>query len=111
VPELGLEASAEARERQVMEVERLDDDRRSALELLGHAFDVRRAGEAGRPPRKRLRVGRDGDLLARLDDAEGRIAQAGRADEPLGLCERKQVVEAPGLVALDEQRPALPVVL
>jgi hypothetical protein len=92
-----------------MDVQRLQHDRRSALEVVGDAFDVRCTREAGRAPRHSGRVRRDRDLLAFLDDANSRVAQAGRGDEALGLALREQVVEPARLVARDDERPALPV--
>jgi hypothetical protein len=109
VAEVDLERAAELREREVMYVERLEHDRRAALEVVGDAFHVCRPGEAGRAPRHSGRVRRDRDLLAFLDDANSRVAQAGRGDEALGLGLREQVVEPALLVARDDERPALPV--
>src|SRR5918995_5100491 len=109
MPQRALERAAEGAELGPMQMQALEHDRGAALPLGEHAIDVRRAGEAAGAPRDFRRVVADGELLVRLDEPESREAQPARRDEALDLGLREEVVVAPGLVALDNERPALPV--
>ena len=109
--ELGLELPAEGRQRRVLNLQGLEDDRRATLEFRRDALDARRPREWLRRPRDVLRVVGEDDLLALLDDAERRPAQATFGDAPLDLRDRKQVVEAPLLVARDEEGLLLPILV
>ena len=109
--ELALELAAELRERRVVVLERLQDDRRAAFELRRDPFYVGRPREGGRRPREVLRVVAEPDRGAFLDDAERRVAEAAGGDAPLDLGDRQQLVEAPLLVARDEEGFPLPVLI
>jgi hypothetical protein len=78
-----LQLAAEQREREVVQVQCLEDDRRPCRELGSDASDVGDAGEWCRPPREAARVVARRQLRIRLDEAEGRKAQGAGADEPL----------------------------
>jgi hypothetical protein len=95
----------------VLHLERLEDDRRAALELRRDALDAGRPREGLRRPWNVLRVVGENDLLALLDDAERRPAQPALRDTPFGLCDREQVLKAPLLVARDEEGLLLPVLV
>ncbi len=73
--ELSLEATAELGQRRVLQLERLEDDRRAAVELVGDPLDASRRRERLRRPRNVLRVVGEDDLLVFLDDSESRPAQ------------------------------------
>jgi hypothetical protein len=111
VTELGLEVTAELRERWVLQLERLEDDRRAALELGRDPLDPRRARERLRRPRNVLCIVGEDDLLALLDDAKRRPAEAAVGHAALDLCTRQQVEEAPLLVTRDEEGLRLPVLV
>src|SRR5215210_3979522 len=104
-----LERPAERPELGAGQVQALQHDRRAARPLLEHTIDGERAGERRRPPGNVDGVVANRELLARLHEAEAGVAQAARADETLDLVLREEVVEASRLVALDHERPALPV--
>ena len=74
-------------------------------------LDPGRPRERLRRPRDVLGVVGEDDLLALLDDAERRPAQAAVGDAPLDLGDREQVEEAPLLVARDEEGLRLPVLV
>lgn len=107
--ELPLELPAEVGERWVLELKRLEDDRRAALELRRDPLDLRGAGERGRRPGDVLRVVAERDLRVLLDDAERRMPEPAGRDAALDLREREQVEEASLLVARDEEGFLLPV--
>jgi hypothetical protein len=109
--ELGLEATAELGQRRVLQLERLEHDRRAAGELVGDPLDPRRPRERLRRPWNVLRVVGEDDLLAFLDDTEGRPAQTAVGNAALDLGDREQVEEAPLLVARDEEGLRLPVLV
>jgi hypothetical protein len=90
-------------------LERLEDDRRAALELGRDALDARRAREGLRRPRNVLRVVGENDLLALLDDAERGPAQPTFGDTSFDLCDREQVLKTPLLVTRDEEGLLLPI--
>jgi hypothetical protein len=50
-------------------------------------------------------------LPLRVDEPERRVAEARGRDEALGLGRGEESIEAPGLTALDEERPRLAVLL
>jgi hypothetical protein len=89
-------------------VQRLQHDGGARLELAQYARDVRRSGERVRSPRQVGRVVLEGNLLARPDEAERWIANSTRADEPLDVGLREEVVEAARLVACDDERVPFP---
>jgi hypothetical protein len=89
-------------------VQRLQHDGGARLELAQYARDVRRCGERVRSPRQVGRVVLEGNLLARPDETERWIANSTRADEPLDVGLREEVVEAARLVARDDERPPFP---
>jgi len=97
------------RERGVVDVQSLQDDRRAAHELSGDALDPSGAGEGRRLPRDVLGVVAERELLAFLDEAESRIAKAAVRGAALDLFDREEVAEAPLLVARNEEGPFLPV--
>jgi hypothetical protein len=72
--ELSLELSAERRQRRMLQLEGLQDDRRAAFELRRDALDAGRPRERLRRPRDVLGVVGEDDLLALLDDAKSRPA-------------------------------------
>ena len=109
--ELGLELSAERRQRRMLHLEGLQDDRRAARELRRDTFDAGRPREWLRRPRDVLRVVGEDDLLALLDDAESRPAQASFRDAPLDFGDREEVVKAPLLVTWDEEGLLLPIIV
>jgi len=106
--ELSLELPAEVRERGVLQLQGLEDDCRAAFELGGDVLDAGRPREGLRRPRDVLRVVGEDDLCALLDDAKSRPPQASLGDAVLDLGDREQVVEAPLLVARDEEGLLLP---
>jgi hypothetical protein len=73
--ELGLERPAELRERLPVQVQALEDDRRTILELGEDPLDIRGAREGLRPPGEVLRVVGDVELRARLREPEAREAK------------------------------------
>src|SRR5262249_58244135 len=95
--------------RRVLELKRLQDDRRSALELRSNPLDVCGPRERRRRPGDVLRVVREHDLPALFDDAEPWMTEPAFRDAPLDLRERDQVDEPPLLVAPDEEGFLLPV--
>ena len=109
--ELGLELPAELRQRRMLQLEGLEDDRRAALELGRDALDAGRPREWLRRPRDVLRVVGEDDLLALLDDPESRPAQASVRDAPLDFGDREEVVKAPLLVTRDEEGLLLPIIV
>jgi len=111
VSQLALELAAKGCERRVVKLKRLEDDRRAALELGGDSLDPSRPGEGLRRPRDVLRIVAEHELLALLDDPERRISEASSGDAAFDLGDREQVVEAPLLVAWDEEGPPLPVLV
>ena len=92
-------------------MERLQDDRRPALELLRDALDPSGAGERGRRPGDIFDVIAERQLLAFLDDAEGRVPKPAARYAPLDLLDRQEVVEAPLLVTRNEEGFLLPVLV
>ena len=64
MPELGLELTAELRQRWVLDLQRLQDDRRSALELGCDPLDPGRPDERLRRPGNVLGVVGADELLA-----------------------------------------------
>jgi hypothetical protein len=89
-------------------VQRLQHDGGARLELAEYARDVRRPREGVRSPRQVGRVVLEGDLLARPDQPERRIANSSRADEPLDVGLGEEVVETARLVARDDERLPFP---
>jgi hypothetical protein len=109
--ELPLEIAAEARQRRMVDVQCLEDDRRAALELRGDALDLRGSGEGRRRPGDALGVVAERVLLAFLDDSEGRIPEPAARDAALDFLDRQEVVEAPLLVPRNEEGFLLPVLV
>ena len=107
--ELALELAAELRERRMVVLERLEDDRRAAFELGATRSTSAVPENERRRPWDVLRVVAEPDRGALLDDAERRMAQAARGDAALDLGDRQQVVETALLVAWDEEGFPLPV--
>ena len=103
-----LELPAEDRQREPVDVQRLEDDRGAGLPLRDDAPDVRGLRER-RAPRHVLRVGAQVELSALADESERRVADRRRADEPLDVSLREEVVEAARLAAGDDERLPLPV--
>jgi hypothetical protein len=103
MPELAFELAAELRERTVLQLQSLEDDRGAAFELRRDALHLCASGERRRRPRNVLRVVGKDDLRTVLDDAEGGVAQPAARDAPLDLGDRQQVEKAPLLVARDEE--------
>jgi hypothetical protein len=87
--EPGLEFAAEERERRVIQMQGLQDDCCSSLELGGDALDVRDTRERSRPPRKVARVVGRIQLGARLDEPERGVAKRAGANEPLDVSLRQ----------------------
>ena len=106
--ERALERTAERGGLGAVEVQALDHDRGSRLELGEHALDVRGARERHRPPRKVDRVVGDLELRPLLDEPEGGKAQPRLADEPLDLPLGEQVVEPPGWSPCDQRAAGAP---
>jgi hypothetical protein len=109
MPERALELAAEDCEWVVVQLKRLEDDRRAALELGGDVFYARRPRERFRGPGNVLDVVAEDDLLVLLDDSERGVAEAACGNATLDLRDREQVVEAPLLVPRDEEGLPLPV--
>jgi len=95
----------------VVEVQSLEHDRRAPLELGGNTFDLRRPGERLWRPRDVFGVVAEGVLLALLHDAEGGVPQPAARDAPFDVLDREEVVEAPLLVARNEEGLLLPVLV
>jgi hypothetical protein len=74
--ELGLERPAELREWLPVQVQALEDDRRTILELGEDPLDIRGAREGLRPPGEVLRVVGDVELRAGLREPEAREAKS-----------------------------------
>ena len=107
--ELTLELAAEHGQRRMLELERLEDDRRAALELLCDPLDPSGSGERGGRPRNVLRVVAGEDLRILLDDPERGMPEAAGRDPPLDLGDRQEVEETTLLVARDEEGFPFPV--
>jgi hypothetical protein len=90
-------------------LQRLEDDGRALLELRRDTLDAGRPREGLGRPRDVLGVVGEGDLLALLDDAEGRPAEPSFGYATLDLRDREQVAKAPLLIAGDEEGLLLPV--
>ena len=95
----------------MLELERLEHDRRAVLELRRDPLDLWRCRRTrGGRPRDVLRVVAEHDLRVFLDDPERGMPQARRpVNAPLDLGDRQEVEEAPLLVARDEEGLPLPV--
>jgi hypothetical protein len=76
-------------------VEPLEHDRRTGPEGGGDPVGVGRARERVRPPGEVARVLTEPDLPAFPDQPEGGVAEPARADQPLDVRDREEVVEAP----------------
>jgi hypothetical protein len=109
--EHGLELPAELRQRRVLHLQCLEDDRPAALELRRDALYPGRPREGLRRPWDVLRVIGEHDLLALLDDAKGRPAKTSPGDPPLDLRDRQQVEETPLLVTRNEEGLLLPILV
>ena len=90
-------------------VERLEDDRRAGLPLGEDARNVGGARERRAPRDVVACTSPTIELAALLHQPERRVANRGRADEPLDVGLGEQVVEATRLVPRDDERPPLPV--
>jgi hypothetical protein len=105
----GLQLSAEEREREVVQVQRLEDDRRARRKLPRYPFDVGGACEGPRSPRQLGRVVARVELRVGLDEAEGRKAKRARADETLDVRLGEQVVVPSRFASGDVERLVLEV--
>jgi len=90
-------------------VKSLKDERGACFKLREDAPDLRSAAEGRRPPGKAFRVRADVEFLTRFDQTKRWIAEASRAEKPLDVGNREEVVEASLLVARDDERLPLPV--
>jgi len=72
--ELAFERAAEFGERRPVEMEPLEDECRSRLELAQDTTDFRGPAKRRRTPGDARRVGGGVDFLSGLDQAEGRLA-------------------------------------
>jgi hypothetical protein len=107
--ELTLELAAEDGQRLPVDVQTLEDDRGAGFEFGEDAVDVGRPRERLRPPGNVDGVVVEPDLRPLLDETKGRVADSGRADEPLDVGFGQEGVEAPGLCPGDDERLLLPV--
>ena len=108
VAELALDVAAEVGEWGMLELQRLEDDRRAALELPRDPFDLRAPRERRRCPRDVFRVVAEDDLRVLLDDPERGVPKPAGRNAPLDLGYRQQVEEAPLLSARHEEGFPLP---
>ncbi len=90
-------------------VERLEDDGRARLELGEDTVDVDRPAERLGLPGKVGRVGARIDRVTVADEPEGRETKRARADQPLDVVGRDQILEAIRLLPAYDERLLLPV--
>jgi len=107
--ELSFEGSAELREREPVQVQTLEDDRRAILELRKDALNLGRPRERGRAPGKVRGVGGDLEPGSCLGEAEAGVPEPAGGKKPLDLGDRQEIVETTLLRPRDDERLLFPV--